>query len=326
MGKMTNILLTVGTNELEVIEFSLQHPDPNTGEMVTQSFGINVTKVREIMRMPQITPVPGLPSGIVGIFNLRSRIIPALDLAYLLWQYPNTGEDRKMIIAEFSGSQYGFIVNQVYRIHRFSWKQVEPPDIVSEFARENNYIIGIVKTEDRNILMLDVEKIIADLNPTLAVAEVQADITEELPGKGKTIFTAEDSPTIRKLLMSRLELAGYEVRSFHNGEDAWKALEEIANSVSSLPELYKKVNLVVTDIEMPQMDGYTLTKKIKQHPLLQNLPVIIFSSMVTDDVLHKGKSAGADAQLTKPQVSILLDTIQELLKFQAEHLEEAQTA
>jgi len=296
MGKMTNILLTVGTNELEVIEFSLQHPDPNTGDMVTQSFGINVTKVREIMRMPKVTPVPGLPSGIVGIFNLRSRIIPALDLAYLLWQYPNAGEDRKMIIAEFSGSQYGFIVNQVYRIHRFSWKRVEPPDVVSEFARENNYIIGIVKTEDRNILMLDVEKIIADLNPTLAVAEVQADITEELP------------------------------RSFHNGEDAWKALEEIANSVSSLPELYKKVNLVVTDIEMPQMDGYTLTKKIKQHPLLQNLPVIIFSSMVTDDVLHKGKSAGADAQLTKPQVSILLDTIQELLKFQAEHLEEAQTA
>ena len=310
MGMETNILLESGTNELEIVEFRLNSIN-SQGLATVQSFGINVAKVREIVRMPQITKLPNLPPSVLGLFTLRNKLIPALDLNNYLFRQPNNAENRKMIIAEFNKMACGFIVNDVHRIHRISWAQIEAPDTLNELNSSDSTVVGIIKFEDRNVLMIDIEKIIADIDPNSAI-----DGVIEIPTvTGKPIaVTAEDSATIRKMITDKLNLAGFEIVSFNDGEAAWNYLNDLSKTCKNLNELHNKVNVIITDIEMPKMDGYTLTKNIKGDSLLSQIPVVIFSSIVSQDVLHKGKSVGADAQLTKPQIGILIETIRELLK------------
>ena len=310
MGMETNILLESGTNELEIVEFRLNSVN-SQGLATVQSFGINVAKVREIVRMPQITKLPNLPPSVLGLFTLRNKLIPALDLNNYLFRQPNNAENRKMIIAEFNKMACGFIVNDVHRIHRISWAQIEAPDTLNELNSSDSTVVGIIKFEDRNVLMIDIEKIIADIDPNSAI-----DGVIEIPTvTGKPIaVTAEDSATIRKMITDKLNLAGFEIVSFNDGEAAWNYLNELSKTCKNINELHNKVNVIITDIEMPKMDGYTLTKLIKSESLLAQIPVVIFSSIVSQDVLHKGKSVGADAQLTKPQIGILIETIRELLK------------
>ncbi len=310
MGMETNILLESGTNELEIVEFRLNSVN-SQGLATVQSFGINVAKVREIVRMPQITKLPNLPPSVLGLFTLRNKLIPALDLNNYLFRQPNNAENRKMIIAEFNKMACGFIVNDVHRIHRISWAQIEAPDTLNELNSSDSTVVGIIKFEDRNVLMIDIEKIIADIDPNSAI-----DGVIEIPTvTGKPIaVTAEDSATIRKMITDKLNLAGFEIVSFNDGEAAWNYLNDLSKTCKNLNELHNKVNVIITDIEMPKMDGYTLTKLIKSESLLGQIPVVIFSSIVSQDVLHKGKSVGADAQLTKPQIGILIETIRELLK------------
>ena len=310
MGMETNILLESGTNELEIVEFRLNSVN-SQGLATVQSFGINVAKVREIVRMPQITKLPNLPPSVLGLFTLRNKLIPALDLNNYLFRQPNNAENRKMIIAEFNKMACGFIVNDVHRIHRISWAQIEAPDTLNELNSSDSTVVGIIKFEDRNVLMIDIEKIIADIDPNSAI-----DGVIEIPTvTGKPIaVTAEDSATIRKMITNKLNLAGFEIVSFNDGEAAWNYLNELSKTCKNINELHNKVNVIITDIEMPKMDGYTLTKLIKSESLLGQIPVVIFSSIVSQDVLHKGKSVGADAQLTKPQIGILIETIRELLK------------
>ena len=310
MGMETNILLESGTNELEIVEFRLNSVN-SQGLATVQSFGINVAKVREIVRMPQITKLPNLPPSVLGLFTLRNKLIPALDLNNYLFRQPNNAENRKMIIAEFNKMACGFIVNDVHRIHRISWAQIEAPDTLNELNSSDSTVVGIIKFEDRNVLMIDIEKIIADIDPNSAI-----DGVIEIPTvTGKPIaVTAEDSATIRKMITDKLNLAGFEIVSFNDGEAAWNYLNDLSKTCKNINELHNKVNVIITDIEMPKMDGYTLTKLIKSESLLGQIPVVIFSSIVSQDVLHKGKSVGADAQLTKPQIGILIETIRELLK------------
>ena len=310
MGMETNILLESGTNELEIVEFRLNSVN-SQGLATVQSFGINVAKVREIVRMPQITKLPNLPPSVLGLFTLRNKLIPALDLNNYLFRQPNNAENRKMIIAEFNKMACGFIVNDVHRIHRISWAQIEAPDTLNELNSSDSTVVGIIKFEDRNVLMIDIEKIIADIDPNSAI-----DGVIEIPTvTGKPIaVTAEDSATIRKMITDKLNLAGFEIVSFNDGEAAWNYLNNLSKTCKNINELHNKVNVIITDIEMPKMDGYTLTKNIKGDSLLSQIPVVIFSSIVSQDVLHKGKSVGADAQLTKPQIGILIETIRELLK------------
>jgi two-component system chemotaxis response regulator CheV len=310
MSIETNILLQSGTNELEVVEFALNFTGKN-GVVQTQSFGINVAKVREIIRMPALTKMPNLPECVYGVFNLRNSLISALDLSKYLYSSENNDPNRKMIISEFNKIRCGFIVNDVHRIHRISWSQIESPEAFQDFDESNSTVIGIIKKDDRTILMLDVEKIIADIDPTSALDKVSDNISATGPLKA---ITAEDSTTIRKLITERLKIAGYEIESYQNGEDAWNRLAEISKKTAQGETLSDMVNVVITDIEMPKMDGYTLTKNIKSDPVLQKLPVVIFSSIVSADVLHKGRSVGADVQLTKPQIGELLEVLRALVK------------
>lgn len=308
MAKSGNILLESGTNELEIVELLIQLPNRPKGDY--QSFGINVAKVREIIRMPTLTSMPELPKSVYGIFNLRGHIIPALDLMQYLYKQKNEAPDRKMIIAEFNKVMVGFIVSEVSRIHRISWSDIMAPDSISDYSDDHTTISGIINFTDRHILMLDVEKIVADIDPSSAMEEVEH--IDKVEGKPK-VLTAEDSQTINKMIVDKLSKAGYEVVSFKDGLAAWKYLESISQKVAQGAELNDLMNVVITDIEMPQMDGYSLTKKIKENDYLKKLPVIIFSSIISQDILHKGSSVGANVQLSKPKMSELIDTVKALL-------------
>ncbi len=309
---LTNILLETGTNELEVIEFTIQHTNMQ-GKLVDQSFGVNVAKVREVIRMPKLTAVPNMPKSICGIFTLREKIIPVLDLAEWLFNVKNRDGERKLIVTEFNTIKLGIIVNDVNRIHRFSWTQVESPDIPQDNADASS-ITGIIKLEDRNILMIDVEKIVADINPKLGIESTTTGSDAAFSGSSYTVLTAEDSATIRHMITSRLNIVGYKLLTFNNGQDAWNELEKISARVSAGEDLHSLLHLIITDIEMPQMDGLTLTKKIRTDKNLSTLPVVIFSSLITEGLLHKGDSVGASAQLTKPQIGLLLDITRELIE------------
>ena len=305
-----NILLETGTNELELIEFAVQFKNED-GEVVEQPMGINVIKVREIIRMPELTCLPDLAEGVVGILNLRGQIIPAFDLGFLLYGTDCVESGQRMIVAEFNGIRIGLIVHSVNRIHRISWSEVMPPTSINSIDSESASVVGIVNKDDKTILMIDVEKIVADVNTELALSA--ASLKEDNFGQNLHVVIAEDSSTIRNMIINELSKVGFQIKSNFDGLSAWNHLSEIADKVHSGERLENLVNLVITDIEMPQMDGFTLIKNIKENEILKSLPVLIFSSMITEDNRHKGESVGANAQLTKPEIGRLLSKSKELL-------------
>jgi two-component system chemotaxis response regulator CheV len=301
----TNILLETGTNEFEVVEFEIDYMQ-SSGTRVKQSFGVNVAKVREIIRMPALTKMPNLPDVVYGVFRLRGDIYPAVDLCKFLYNQENTNKSIKMIIAEFNNLKVGFIVNGVNRIHRITWTQIVPADSMQEFSSDHTSIIGLFQMETHNVLMLDVEKIVADIAPTSAIDNLD-DGFEVV--NNPIAVTAEDSAIIRKMISDKMQMAGFELDSYNNGLSCWERMLEIAKTVERGTPLQSLCQIVITDIEMPGMDGYTLTKNIKTHPILKELPVVLFSSIITPDLLHKGRSVGADAQMTKPQIGELLQVV-----------------
>ena len=304
------ILLESGTNELELIEFKLHYLDKNENEVI-QNFGINVTKVREIMRKPVLNSLPETPDGVVGMLNLRDQIIPILDLGHYLFGESATGETERLIISEFNGIRVGFMVNSVSRIHRISWESINPPTSITNVDPNHSTVVGLTTLEEKTILIIDVEEIVARIEPALAMQAVEMDNAEI--GSAYTILTAEDSHLIRKMIFDQLNSVGFNIVSANNGKEAWKKLKNFVTLAREEGSITDHVDLVITDIEMPQMDGYTLTKNIKEHEMLKELPVIIFSSMVSEENKHKGTSVGADAQLTKPEIVKLIDTALSLL-------------
>ncbi|MFB5663094.1 chemotaxis protein [Alteribacillus sp. HJP-4] len=292
----TDILLDSGTNELEIVMFMVG----------TGTFGINVLKVREIIQPVEITETPNRHSHMKGIIRLRKEVIPVIDLAEVLeYQAPEqTGQD-KFIIGELNKMKVAFHVHSVSRIHRISWEQIEKP---GELSRGHQaHTIGIVKLEQRMALLLDYEKIVMDIAPQ---AGIDKQALTQLPSKDrsiKSIYIAEDSPVLRKLLEDTLCEAGYtSLHIFEDGKEAWQALQ----SKAAEEEI---IDLLITDIEMPKMDGHHLTVRIKEDPVLKHLPVVIFSSLISEDLYHKGSKVGADAQVSKPEILELVQELDKLL-------------
>lgn len=292
------ILLDSGTNELEAILF----------ELGNECFAINVLKTREIITPMPITSIPNAPKHVEGVIHLRGEIIPVLDLAAIVNQgdSSDTGND-KFIITELNRMKIAFRVHRVKRIIRLSWDQIEKP---SELATGNQpYATGIVKLDDDSLaIFLDIEKIVVEINPELGGNSESIKSLGPRERSSKKIILAEDSGVLRALLKDTLGKAGYaDVTVFQNGKEAWEYLEKLAEDESVEPE--EIVQLVLTDIEMPQMDGHHLTHRIKQHHRLKGIPVVIFSSLITDDLYHKGEKVGASAQVSKPQLVNLVKEI-----------------
>ncbi len=308
----TNILLESGTNEFEIVEFYIEETGQN-GETYVGHYGVNVAKVLEIIRMPQITEMPEAKHPcLMGAFNLRSRIVPLIDLSVWLEKQREDSDSPKVIVTEFNYIINSFLVSGVNRIHRLSWAQVEPPDAhVAHFS--SGCITGVVKFEDRIILLLDMEQIIADLNPSLGLRLQEDPQTEDSSTvRSIKVLFADDSSMIRKTLSRGLEKAGFEVSIASDGKMAWDMLQQIKTQTAGAP-ITHHLNLVISDIEMPVMDGHNLTKRIKDDPVLKELPVILFSSLITDALRHKGESVGADDQIAKPDISSLTNRCKKLL-------------
>jgi two-component system chemotaxis response regulator CheV len=312
----TNILLEAGTNEFEIIEFYIDEQPQGDEKPYRAYFGVNVAKVLEIIRLPTVTEMPHMPHpSVIGTFNLRSRVIPLIDLSLWLGKPMARTESTKVIVAEFNKVVNAFMVSGVTRIHRKSWNDVEPPSgYTAQFAARN--FTGVVKFEDRIVLLLDMEQIIWDLNPALAIrmdrTGRQDDVVDR---KHYKTLVVDDSNSIRRLIATYLEKDGFSVEQDINGQNAWDRLVEwkrlAAEKGTALSEY---VDLVVTDLEMPAMDGHSLCKKIKEDPVLKSLPVILFSSLINHQLYHKGISVGADDQVTKPEIATLADRAKKLIE------------
>lgn len=293
--EMSAILTDVGTNELEVVEFFVGG----------RPYAINVAKVREIIRVQPVMPLPDSNPNIVGVFRNRDEVLPLVDLGR--WLKSDVEADpatAKVIVTEFNGMKVGFLVHGVSRIHRISWSDLEAPDKGSML--ESRSTLGYIRlggTEgDRIVFMIDFEGIVASLrSDTEEPVEAAPDATSARRGE-KLILVAEDSHLIRKVMQQKLEGGGFQVAVTANGEEAWTRLQ------SGPP-----VDLVISDIEMPRMDGHHLTKRIKDDPKLRKIPVVLYSSMINEENRRKGEAIGADAQLCKPDLERLVETADSLL-------------
>ncbi len=294
------ILLDAGTNELEVLVFSLGRT----------RYGVNVAKVREVIGQVDVVTVPMTPPEVVGVFNLRDSVIPLIDLQlYFDASRPSEVEQRTVILMEFNDISIGFLVDTVERIYRLSWGDVKPMPGLSDF--KDSIITSVCEVDEKLALMVDFEKIAFDINDDNDIYNVKerAEASDCHTRAGQHILLAEDSPTIRNAIEQNLVQAGFgRVTAVADGEIAWGLLSGGSGGAPAEPFTF-----VVTDIEMPRMDGLHLCKRIKDSADLGHLPVVVFSSLVSDTNLKKVQQVGADAALTKPQMTKLVELIDGLL-------------
>lgn len=294
----TKILLENGTNELEVLEFTV---DGN-------HYGINVAKVKEIIGYMEPTPIPNSHPSIEGVFMPRDKMITAIDLKNCL-QRGQMEKDGLFIITNFNKLDIAFHVEQVIGIHRVTWKDIITPNATVSNT-ENGVASGIVKINDKLIVILDFEKIVTDISPEtgLKVSEISEMGTRER--SSIPILIAEDSALLNKLIVDCLNKAGYvNITHTANGQEAY---DYVMAGVAA-GNLDQRVKCLITDIEMPEMDGHRLLKLLKDDDRTKHIPVVIFSSLVNEEMRRKGEALGADRQLSKPEIGNLVHAIDELL-------------
>ncbi len=293
----SKILLENGTNELEVLEFTL---DGN-------SFGINVAKIKEIINYMPVTPIPNSHPSIEGVFMPRDRMITAIDLKNCLQRGISQPDDGLFIVTNFNKLDIAFHVDNVEGIHRVSWADIIKPDST---VSSDSTALGVIKVNDKLIIILDFEKIIADISPETGLRTAQIDALGERERIDVPIMIAEDSMLLNRLIVDALTKAGY-ANLIHtsNGQEAYDMIQEFKEKGT----LDQHVKCVITDIEMPIMDGHRLTKLIKTDDATKDIPVVIFSSLVNDEMRMKGEALGANAQLSKPEIGDLVKVLDDLL-------------
>lgn len=295
----TKILLENGTNELEVLEFVL---DGN-------SYGINVAKIREIIPYAEVTPVPNAHPSIEGIFMPRDTMITAIDLKNCL-QRGKSEPGGLFIVTNFNKLDIAFHVDQVIGIHRVSWQDIIKPGATVS-TTEDGVSTGIIKLNDKLIIILDFEKIVCDINPETGLKVSDVDELGPRQRNDVPILIAEDSVLLNKLIVDSLKKAGY-VNTIHteNGQEAYDIIQDCKKNGT----LKEHVQCIITDIEMPLMDGHRLTKLVKSDDETADIPIIIFSSLVNDEMRRKGEALGANAQLSKPEIGNLVSEIDRLVR------------
>lgn len=297
----TNILLESGTNELEILEFKVNG----------NYYGINVAKVKEIMKYQSLTPIPNGHPNLEGAFNTRGETISIINLAKSLGMKDETDPQRDMfLITSFNDTSSGFHVNEVVGIHRVNWSQIIKPDSMISNSR-TSVTTGIINIDGKLVLLLDFEKIVADISPEVGIKLSEVEQLGERSVCNAPIIYAEDSQLLSTLIYDGLTKAGYtRVMPTNNGLELW----DILQTYKKAGTLKQNVACVVTDIEMPQMDGHRLLKLIKNDPELKDIPVIIFSSLINEDMRRKGESLGADAQLSKNEMGEFIKKLDEVLR------------
>lgn len=292
-------LIGGSTEDLEILEFIV----------AGNSYGINVAKIKEIVSYQPVTPVPNSHPSIEGIFMPRDTMITAIDLSNCLQR----GESKPgglFIVTSFNSLDIAFHVESVLDIHRVSWESILKPGAV--FANSDDEIsTGVINVNGKLIIILDFEKIVADINPEIGMRLSELDMLGTRTNNDVPILIAEDSLFLNRMLKEALYKAGFtHVTICDNGQEAWEILCN-AKERNALDEVCK---CLITDIEMPLMDGHKLLKLIREDSVMEKLPVIIFSSLVNDDMKAKGKALGASAQLSKPEIGDLVAEVDALIK------------
>lgn len=310
------ILLEAGTNELEIIEVFIDEVGGYRGY-----YGINVAKVIKIISMPAIIKPPNASHFVSGMFNHCGNVIILIDMAIWLGRKRQEDVNPIAIITEFNRVTSAFLVSGITRIHRTSWSNIKPLD--NYMQNFSPAITGYINLENKNVLMLDLERAIGEIDPSLSVPHLQpidkTEVVTESATQGITypirVLHADDSGMIRRATKEALE-GGNEfiVTSEVDGSVAWEYLMDIKKrSIDQGKPLTDFIDIILTDVEMPQMDGYHLCHRVKNDPVLKDLPVVLFSSLITDKLLHKGKAVQADAQLSKPNTTELIAKLKEIM-------------
>ena len=295
-----NILLESGTGELEIIEFLIDGVH----------YAINVVKVKEVIAFDSksLTSLPDPRAEIAGLMLVRDEIITLVDLKYIVTRKASANKGTKVIICEFNNLKVAFNIDDILGIHRVKWSEIKKPDEIIE----DSLGVGNIVINDQVIVMLDFEKIVTDIAPNTGISSERLVEVEYKNREDIKLVLADDSPLIRTLLKDTLTKAGFtSLRIFDDGEQALNYLKGLCNGFGE--NFINQAQLLITDIEMPKMDGLTLTRRIKEDPILNVLPVVIFSSLITPELRHKGEAVGANAQLSKPEIENLLVEIDRLL-------------
>ena len=290
------------SRKIRIVEFCL-------GE---KHYGIDVMQVREIIRAATgIVPVSGAHPSISGVINLRGKIIPVVNLARhfgICVEY-NLQKSR-IIVSRFRQNQaVGFWVHQVTSIHRILKSEIEPPSNLIQ--SRGRYVLGVIKLENRILFLLDFERIALDINWGGGIEDAAASLPipqADFDRSSKKILIVEDSTFIQKLLARYTREAGYDIFIANNGLEAWKILEDLAQS-PDFHDISKHFHLLLTDIEMPLLDGFQLIRRVREHPLLNKLPCVVFSPALPEELIKQCEAAGADAQIAKDEIHHLISLI-----------------
>lgn len=297
--KRNKILLESGTNEIEIMIFTIK------GEL----YGINVAKVKEIMMADTVKPMPHAHPAIEGIFKPRGILMTVVDLPFYLYGKSAMETKDLFIVTNFNKMHLAFRVNTVEGIQRISWADIQKPDKTISGGDEG-VATGITQCEGRLVTILDFEKITSDIAPATGIQLSEIETMGHRLEQNVKCMIVEDSVLLSKMIETALTKAGYRnLLIFNNGQEAWDYL--CANRDKD--EDQDLADLIVTDIEMPRMDGHRLTKLVKSDDKLKQIPVVIFSSLIDDDMRRKGKQVGADEQLSKPEIGHLVQIIDCLL-------------
>ena len=299
------ILLESGTNEIEVMEFTINE----------SLYGINVAKVKEIMVSEPVKHMPHAHPAVEGIFKPRDLVITVVDLPkYLLSLDCEKGPKDLFIITNFNKMNIAFRVHTVVGISRISWTDISKPDKAVSGGNEG-VATGIAQCGNDLVTILDFEKIVAEIAPETSIQLSEIDQLGERQRSDAAVLVAEDSILLSKMIEEALHKSGYvNTKMFHNGRDLWEYLVSIRRE----KDLDQRVSIIITDIEMPQMDCHRLTKLIKDDAQFKHLPVIIFSSLITEEMRRKGRELGADEQMSKPEIGHLVRVIDHLLDLRKE--------
>ncbi|MCL2108069.1 MAG: chemotaxis protein [Oscillospiraceae bacterium] len=298
------IIFDASTDELGLLEFLV-------GD---EYFGINIAKVSEIIRFTELTPIPNSPGSLEGVFTHRDKLVTVIDLHVVLGR-PIKDEEHGnglLIVCDFEQFVVAFHVSTVIGIKKLSWSTIEKPPSVSK-DNTDSITTGMAKIEDDNkiIMILDFEKIICDLNlnPDNEGADLSTIEVSEGTDFAKHLIIAEDSPFLCKALVEALKTVGFKnIHVYYNGADAWSFIK----SKKGTPQI-AEIGAVISDIEMPQMDGHTLTKMIKADKELSEIPVYMFSSLIHENMRGRGDSAGADGQYSRSELAELITNLSERL-------------
>lgn len=299
MERDKSILLESGTGEVEILHFTVN------GE----HYAINVIKVKEILHINNISKVPNAHASVPGVSLVRGDVMTVIDMSHVLDGKKNPKVAKSMaLICEFNQLKVAFAIDQVLGITRVKWSELKKPDEITA----SGLVIGNINLNNQILMLLDFERIVTEIAPASGINVDDIDVSEDVSRANLRIVLADDSPMIRRLLKDTLTKAGFKRLKFF--DDGQEALDYLMGVVDRRKDSFiEEVQLLITDIEMPEMDGHTLTRRVKEHPIMRKLPVLIFSSLITGDLKHKGDSVGADGQMSKPEIGQLIDMVDQLI-------------